>query len=398
MKVVILAAGRSTRAVPLTLTRPKPLLPIANKTILEHQLDALHGLIDGAVLVVGYLEEMIRDHMGDSYRGIHIDYVVQKEQLGTGHALLQCKDFIDGPFIAMNGDDLYDPADLTRLAQEEQASLSIEIEDPRSFGVYEVNDDLEVIRLEEKPEKPASNLANAGVYKFTPRVFDVLEETKLSSRGEIELTSAIQTIAESSVFRVVKAEGHWLPIGYAWDLLTANEYLLKHFLETNIDGEVHSAADVSGPLALGKGSVIRSGVVIEGPVCIGENSVIGPNAYLRPGTTIGNGCKVGQACELKNTILFDGAQVPHLSYIGDTVIGANSNLGAGTITANLRHDNKNIRTVIKKDIIDTGRRKFGAIIGDNVHTGINTSILPGRKLWPNTGTWPGAVVKKDVTE
>ena len=99
MKVVIMAAGRSTRAVPLTLTRPKPLLPIANRTILEHQLDALHGLVDGAVLVVGYLQEMIRNHMGDSYRGIHIDYVVQEEQLGTGHALLQCKDLIDGPFI-----------------------------------------------------------------------------------------------------------------------------------------------------------------------------------------------------------------------------------------------------------------------------------------------------------
>ena len=92
----------------------------------------------------------------------------------------------------------------------------------------------------------------------------------------------------------------------------------------------------------------------------------------------------------------DGSKIPHLSYIGDSVIGENVNLGAGTITANLRHDNGNIKSMIKEKLIDTKRRKFGAVIGDNVHTGINTSIYPGRKIWPGKTTLPGEVIKKDV--
>lgn len=398
MKAIIMAAGQSTRTVPLTLTRPKPLLPVANKPIAEHQLDALHGHIDEAVFVVGYKQEMLRARLGSSYRGIAISYVEQTEQLGTGHAILQCRGRIDGAFLAMNGDDLYAPGDIARLAAEPQGALAKEVPDPRLFGVYEVDSAGNMVDLVEKPAAPKSNLANLGVYKFPPAVFDILESTGLSERGEIEITSAIAPLAKQGSFRVVTAEGYWLPIGFAWHLLDANAYMLAHHLEPSAEGTIHPSAVIDGPIRLGKGSVIRSGVVIEGPVCIGENCVVGPNAYLRPGTTLGDGCKVGQACELKNTILFDGAHVPHLSYVGDSVIGSNANLGAGTITANLRHDGKPIASAIKGTLVDSGRRKFGAIIGDGVHTGINTSILPGRKLWPGTGTAPGSVVTRDVTE
>jgi len=398
MKAIIMAAGQSTRTAPLTLTRPKPLLPVANKPIIEHQLDALHGIAESAVLVVGYKQEMVRDHLGDSYRGIAIAYVEQREQLGTGHALLQCRDLVDGDFLALNGDDLYAPEDLARLAEQDLAALAAQVDDPRLFGVYEVDEDNRVVGLIEKPENPPSNLANVGAYKLQPGIFDLLDTTQASARGEIEITSAIQTMAEQQGFYVVPVEEHWLPIGYPWHLIEANEFYLKNALDTDIQGEIHPTAEISGVLSLGAGSTIRSGVVIEGPVCIGANTAIGPNAYIRAGTTIGNGCKVGQACELKNTILFDGAQVPHLSYVGDSLIGANANLGAGTTTANLRHDNANVRSEVKGTLVDTGRRKFGAIVGDGVHTGINTSLLPGRKLWPGAGTYPGQVVSKDITE
>ena len=92
----------------------------------------------------------------------------------------------------------------------------------------------------------------------------------------------------------------------------------------------------------------------------------------------------------------DGAAVPHLSYVGDSVIGVGANLGCGTITANFRHDGKNHKSMIRGELVDTGRRKFGAIVGDDVHTGINTSIYPGRKLWPGTSTLPGEIVSSDV--
>ncbi len=396
MKAVIMAAGKSTRTYPLTLTRPKALLPILNKTILEHQLDALSGLVDGVVMVVGYKSEMIRERFGNRYGALTIDYVEQEEQRGTGHAVLLCEPLVDGPFIAMNGDDLFAAEDLARLARTDQAALVKEIEDPRLYGIYEVTPEGRVIRLVEKPKVVFSKLTNIGVYKFTPVIFDILKHTPLSERGEIEITSAVQTLAQTSDFRVVKAEGYWLPIGYPWHVLDANAHLLDTDFTPEVLGEISPAAHLSGAVSIGRGTRIRPGVVIDGPVCIGENSDIGPNCWLRPYTTIGNNCRVGHGCEIKNSVFFDGAKASHLSYIGDSVVGADVNLGCGTITANVRHDGMTHGSVVRGVLIDSGRRKLGAIIGDRVHTGINTSIYPGRKLWPETFTRPGEVVERDI--
>ncbi|MBI5093699.1 MAG: NTP transferase domain-containing protein [Candidatus Hydrogenedentes bacterium] len=398
MQAIIMAAGKSTRTYPLTLTRPKPLLKVMNKTILEHQLDALEGVINSAVLVVGYKQEMIRETYGDRYRDIALRYVPQVEQLGTGHAVLQCADQIDGPFLAMNGDDLYAAEDLRNLANAEQAALVKTVPDPRLYGIYEVADDDRVVRLVEKPKEVFSNLANIGAYKFTPEVFDILRTTKPSERGEIEITSAIQTLAERGDFRVVKVAGYWLPIGYPWHLLDANEYLIKTQLKPAILGDVFAGAHLTGPIFVGTGAKVRPGAVIDGPVYIGEGSDIGPNCWLRPGATIGNHCRVGQGVEIKNSILFDYTAVPHLSYVGDSVLGEHVNFGCGTITANFRHDGMNHRSMVKGELIDTGRRKLGAIVGDYVHTGIHTSIYPGRKLWPHTSTLPGQVVQRDLMD
>ncbi|MCF6284020.1 MAG: NTP transferase domain-containing protein [Candidatus Hydrogenedentes bacterium] len=396
MNAVIFAAGKSTRTYPLTLTRPKPLLPVANKAILAHQIDALPSAVDKVIVVVGYRQEMIREAFGNEYSGRALVYVEQTEQKGTGHALLQCASEIDAPFMAFNGDDLYAAEDFARLVEHDQAALAKEVEDPRLYGIFEVDDENNVVRLVEKPKEVFSNLANIGAYKFTPEIFEVLAHTAPSERGEIEITSAIQTLAERGDFRVVTAEGYWLPIGYPWHLLDANAYMLDNQMASENHGSISEKAEVHGPLYVGTGSVIRPGVYIEGPVMIGEGCTVGPNCYLRPGTVLGDGAKVGQGCELKNTILMAGAAVPHLSYVGDSVVGEKANLGCGTITANFRHDGKNHRSKVKDALVDTGRRKLGAIIGDGVHTGINTWIYPGRKLWPHTMTLPGDVVTKDI--
>lgn len=396
MKAVILAAGKSTRTYPLTLTRPKPLLQIANKAILAHQLDALGGLVDEVIVVVGYRKEMIQERFGTRYRDMAIRYVEQKEQLGTGHAVLQCAPLIDQPFMAMNGDDLFDAADLARLAGSEQGALAKNVPDPRLFGIYEVNAQGHAVRLVEKPREVFSTLANIGAYKFQPGVFEILRETPRSERGEIEVTSAIDTMAQRGTFHVIETRGYWLPIGYPWHLLDANEYLLEHHFVEKRDGEVSPGASLSGPVSIGAGTVIKSGVAIEGPVIIGDDCTIGPNCYIRGCTAIGNQCKVGHAVEIKNSILMDRASVPHLSYVGDSVVGERVNLGAGTIVANFRHDGMTHKSMIKGELVDTGRRKFGAIIADDVHTGIHTSIYPGRKIWPELSTHPGELVQRDL--
>ncbi len=396
MKAILMSAGKSTRTYPLTLTRPKPLLKIANKPILAYQLEALKGMVDSVILVVGYRKEMIQEAFGDSYQGMPIEYIVQNDLKGTGHALLQCADKVDGPFIAMNGDDIYDAQDIGRLLNVECGALAKEVADPSLYGIYECDEAGKALDLTEKPEKPASSLANMGVYRLDASVFDILRQTEPSERGEIEITSALAELINRGTLEVVRAEGYWLPIGYPWHLLEANEFILNDALRPSIEGEVSDGAHLQGIVVVGRGSIIRPGVVIDGPVVIGRNCHIGPNCWLRPGATIGDNCKVGQGCEVKNSILFDGAAVPHLSYVGDSIIGENTNLGCGTITANYRHDGGYMKSMVQGKAVLTGRRKFGTVIGDNVHTGINTCIYPGRKLWPNTSTLPGEIVRKDI--
>ncbi len=398
MQAVIMAAGKSTRTWPLTLTRPKPLLPVMNTPLLAHQLRALKGIADEAVIVTGYMGDMIRNYFGGSFEGMTLRYVEQKEQRGTGHAVLQAAAVVDGPFIALNGDDLYDPADLERLARRPGLALAREVEQPERFGVYEIDSENRVLSLEEKPEQPRSNLANVGAYSFEPAVFELLKKVAPSPRGEIEVTDALKVMAENGSLHVVHTAGYYLTIGYSWHLLEANTYWLEHFLEDARWGDVSPLAEITGPVHIGKGTVVRPGVVIEGPAFIGERCSLGPNCWIRPHTTIGNDCRIGQASEIKASILFEGVSASHQNYVGDSIIGAHTNLGCGTNTANLRHDGQDVRCQVRGELVDTGRRKLGAILGDQVHTGINTSIYPGRNIWPQQNTLPGSVVRFDINE
>ncbi len=185
-------------------------------------------------------------------------------------------------------------------------------------------------------------------------------------------------------------------IRFAWDMLRANEQALKTRTHWDNLGTCHASLSVEGRLAVGRGTRILPGVVVEGDVVIGENCKIGPNCYLRGSTSIGASCHVGQAVELKNSILLEQTNVGHLTYLGDSILGAKVNLGAGTISSNLRHDGKPQRTLVDGVMVDTGCRKFGTIIGDGVHTGIQTGIYPGRKIWPGLTTRPGEMVSRDL--
>ncbi len=396
MKAVLMAAGKSTRTYPLTITRPKPLLPVMGKTIMARQMEALAGLVDGIVAVVGYRSEMIREEFGDSWEGMPVVYVEQREQLGTGHAVLQCAEVVDGPFLVLNGDDLYAPEDLRRLAAQGNAALAMEVPDPRLYGIYETTPDGRVVRLVEKPVEVFSKLANIGAYSFTPEVFDVLRKTAPSVRGEIEITSAVQTLAEQGDFRVVRSEGYWLPIGYPWHLLDANTYFLDHCLVPRIEGEVSDKATLTGPVFVGAGSRVLPGAVIDGPVHIGRDCLIGPNCWIRPHSVLCDGVRVGHASEIKASLLMERAAAPHQNYVGDSILGVRVNLGCGTITSNVRHDGGNVLSMVGGTLVDSGRRKLGAVLGDHAHTGINTSTYPGRKIWPNQSTRPGETVQRDI--
>lgn len=210
------------------------------------------------------------------------------------------------------------------------------------------------------------------------------------------MPTAINMLLEKEKIMIETGE-NWHPIVFPWSLLSANEKILDQH-KGSIKGTVEKGATLKDEVSVGKGTLIKAGVYIEGPTIIGENCSIGPNCYIRARTSIGNNCLVGNATEIKNSIVMDGTHVGHLSYIGDSVLAENVNIGAGTITANLRHDNNSVKSAVKGQLIDTQRRKMGAILGEHVHTGIHTTIYPGRKIWPNLTTLPGEVVRKDAEQ
>ena len=389
MKAVILAAGEGSRMRPLTYTRPKVMLPIANKPILEHLLiEASQAGIQEFIFIVGYCDEQVRGYFGSGERwGVNIVYCNQRKQQGTADALKMVEGLVDGNFLVMNGDIIVSREDIKGLTGRRDNTMSvIGVEDTADLGTVDLCEG-RVVHIYEKVAMPPSRMANAGLYLFTPDVFEAVSLTPKSPRGEYEITSSLQLMMENGHDISYQEISRWLDLSYPWDLLTANESLLAEIKPQRL-GTIEENVVVKGTVSIGKNTVVRAGSYIVGPVAIGRNCEIGPNCYIRSSTSIGDSCHIGSAVEVKNSIIMKGSKLPHHNYVGDSIIGEGCNFGAGTKVANLRLDKREIRVAN----IDTKRRKLGAIIGDGVETGINASINIGSMIGNNTQIGPGTVV------
>jgi UDP-N-acetylglucosamine diphosphorylase / glucose-1-phosphate thymidylyltransferase / UDP-N-acetylgalactosamine diphosphorylase / glucosamine-1-phosphate N-acetyltransferase / galactosamine-1-phosphate N-acetyltransferase len=388
---LILAAGEGTRLHPLTLTRAKSLLPLAGKTIIEHTIDALkESGITNIFVLVGKDDKGLRKHLGG------VRFIVQEQALGTANAVGSAKDTIKEPFLCVNGDvvadvELFKGAIKAFEKSGENIIVGVESDKPESYGVIDADSDGRVSSLVEKPKNPKSNLINGGIYVFNPTIFASIEKTNKSTRGEYELTDSIMM----QPLRVFAYKGFWKDVGRPWDLLEANEHIVEN-IDKNVEGTLEEGAMIKGDVLIGEGTVIRAGVYIVGPVVIGKDCLIGPNCFIRPFSAVGNNVHIGNGVEVKNSIIMDNSSVPHLSYVGDSIIGEGCNLGAGTNIANLRFDNGSVKMNVKGEKHDSGRRKFGAVIGDGVKTGINVSIFPGVKIAPGRTIGPSTIVKQDI--
>ena len=409
MKAVVLAAGEGNRLKPITSSRPKPMIPVAGKPLLEHTIVGLRDAgISDILLIVGYKEDVIKNYFSngiDQYN-INIEYKTQEEYLGTAHATGYAKDFVkDDLFLMMYGDLLVSPIIfkevLSKFNQSKKEGLIslIEVGNPQDYGIISLNSDGFVEKIIEKPspELNLGNLANAGIYIFDPLIFEAIEKTEKSMRDEYEFTDSMDILINQLKGNIVGytiKDYFWSDIGLPWQLLDANKYLLEQ-LKGKILANVEKNVSISGNVFAGKNTVLRSGSYIQGPCYIGENNVIGPNAFIRPYTSIGNRCHIGMS-ELKNSIIFSNTNILHFNYIGDSIICENVNLGAGTKVANLRLDEKNVKMNIKGRLIDSGKEKLGAIIGPNVKTGINVSIMTGKKIGENSRIGAHTMVMEDV--
>jgi bifunctional UDP-N-acetylglucosamine pyrophosphorylase/glucosamine-1-phosphate N-acetyltransferase len=362
--------------------------------MMEHLvLAARDAGIRDFILVVGYGEREIRRHFGDgSDFGINVSYAPQRHQYGTADAVRSVRDLVTGPFLLMNGDMILKSADIEALCRCKTSCMGISATDhPGDYGVVLLEGD-RVTSLEEKSKQPKSNLINAGAYLLSTDIFTRVDEVRPSARGELELTDALAGLIGERSLGAYRLSS-WMDVGYPWDMLDANEKLMEEISPVTA-GTVEDGTTLHGPVSIGEGSIIRAGTYIEGPCIIGKNCRIGPHAYIRGSTSIGDDCHIGHCSEIKNSIIMAGTKIPHFNYIGDSVIGSNCNIGAGTKGANLRHDHASVRVCGK----DTRRKKFGAVIGDNVQFGINCSINVGAVIGSNAQFAPNSLIEGCIGE
>jgi len=392
MQAVVLAAGEGTRMRPLTANTPKPMLPVADRPLVAHTADtAIAAGAEELIFVVGYEADAVREFFGDSYGGVPVEFAVQEEQLGTADAVDAASEYLDGPFAVLNGDNLYDEASLTHLFDAAPSIAAYQVPDPSNYGVLSTDGD-RVTDIVEKPADPPTQLANAGAYVFPAAAREWLD-VELSDRGEREITDVVTQVIDAYDVTAVEVD-RWLDVGRPWELLEANEWKVGE-LERRIDGELRGDADLRGDVVVEEGAVVEPGVVVEGPALVRSGASVGPNAYIRGATVLGEDTHVGHGVEVKNSVVMADSNVPHVSYVGDSVLGTDVNLGASTQVANLRHDGEPVKITVKGDRVSTGRRKFGIVAGDGVRTAINTSLNAGVVLSAGATTKPGESVTRD---
>ncbi|MBN1485002.1 MAG: glucose-1-phosphate thymidylyltransferase [Chloroflexia bacterium] len=333
MKAIILCAGRGTRLQPLTFSHAKHLIPIANKPVMFYGLEAIiEAGIQEVGLVVGENRSDFVQEVGHGERwGIHISYIVQEEPKGLAHAAKTAQSFVgDEPFVMYLGDNIFqhglkEAVKLYRAYQPQAMTLLYEVDDPRAYGVAELDQD-RVLRVVEKPKEPKSNWALTGAYIFDPLVFEIIDQLQPSWRGEYEITDAIQGLIERGAqVRPYFVRGWWVDTGNADDMLQANRLILRQ-IESSIaaDAQIDPHSEIVGDIILGPGAQIVNSTV-RGPAIIGRESRL-EDSFIGPFTSIGAQVQI-QHSEIEHSIILDGCTIRNIDgRIEDSVFGRNITL------------------------------------------------------------------------
>ena len=334
MKALILAGGAGTRLRPITHTRAKQLVPVANKPILYYGIESMvaAGIVEIGV-IVGDTRAEVMDALGDgSSFGAKITFIPQDEPLGLAHCVLIARDFLgDDDFVMYLGDNLLEQdlaafvgafADARQLPEPPAAQILLkQVPDPHRFGIATLDDSGNVVQLVEKPEVPASDLALVGVYLFTPRIHDAVAAIAPSPRGELEITDAIQWLIDAGDrVRCELLTGWWIDTGKLTPLLEANRLLLERIVR-RIDGHVDDASVIDGRVVVEIGAEVI-GSTIRGPVVIGANTRI-IDSFVGPYSAIGADCLV-QSSEVEHSVVMDGSTVSEIARLEDSLIGSHA--------------------------------------------------------------------------
>jgi UDP-N-acetylglucosamine diphosphorylase/glucosamine-1-phosphate N-acetyltransferase len=387
-QAVILAAGEGQRLRPFTLTRPKAMLAIADKPILQFVVESLvmAGIRD-IICVVGYRQEQVYDYFGSGERfGAEITYVTQASQLGTAHALAGVKDKAAPEFLVLPGDNLIEAGTIADfIGIKPPAILVKRVNDPERYGVVKIEGD-ELKGILEKPKETESNLVNTGIYAFSRNVFKFTDDV-------LDIPDALNNmIAAGQDIATLETDGTWLDIVYPWDVISLNNAILNN-ISLSPGGTIEAGVYLKGNVMIGEGTVIRSGSSIQGPVVIGGGCDIGPHVCIKPATSIGDNVVISSFTEVENSVIGDDVSIGTGSIISDSVIDKGCTLkgrftavgGPSDVKINGESPTIHVGVIMGEDCkVDTGVTvQPGAIIGNYCNIQMLKMIsgkLPDRSL------------------
>jgi bifunctional UDP-N-acetylglucosamine pyrophosphorylase/glucosamine-1-phosphate N-acetyltransferase len=388
MKAVILAAGKGSKLNPFSNTRPIPMISIAGKALLDNSLFQLKKAgINDVYIIVGHHKEMIQDFVAEkSDSGMNIHCLEQKNNGGIGDAVLTVKGKISPGeyFLLIYGDTLTDENIYSKTQQSFHsfkcpvASICLPPSN-ESFGNVFLNAQMKINKIVEKPK--GNNFGNyvlSGVFVLPESFFGLLEKSKRS------MEKALKALAKEGELMASMWENEWLDIVYPWEILKANRIILDSWNESSIakSAIMESNVTMQGVVNIEEGVVIKAGAVLEGPCSIGKGSYVGNNSLIRSYTSLGNNCSIGYGVELKNCVVLDNSGIGRLSFVGDSVIGENVDIGAGCMTVNRNLGWEKVQIKNGKTVLPSGLKKLGAFIGDNVIIGAGNTIQPGTVISP----------------
>lgn len=378
LTAVILAAGEGRRLEPLTDRRPKPMLPVVNRPLLEHVVEAVAAAaVEEIVLVVGYERDRIQTHFGDGDEwNVDIEYAVQDKQLGTAHAVQRAEAHVDGAFLVLNGDRIIDPSVVSAVREaivetDDDAAMAVtRAERPSTYGVVTLEGD-RVVDVVEKPrgESP-SEIINAGVYGFGPSLFEAIAQTDPGPDGEYGLTDAIARLLEEGTVRAVRYDGRWLDVTHLWDLLAVTGRVL----------------DRDGGATRGD---VAAGAHVSDAAHVTDTAAVGRNAVIGRGTTIAENARVGANATVERSVVFPDATVESGAVLRDCIVGANARVGANATVPGGES------TVIVDGEVheDVG---LGGVVGDNAIVGGAAVLEPGAILGDEVVVGDGAIASGTV--
>ena len=367
-QAIILAAGEGKRLRPFTETMPKVMLPVANKPIIEHVIEAVkQSGISEIIIVVGYKKEVIMEYFKD-YKDIKIVYVNQDKQLGTSHALLQVEKFLDKNFIVLSGDNIINYRSILQLI-DDKSDLSILIKEhphPSKYGVVSIENKF-LKQIIEKPEEKIDRFISTGIYKLNKTVIKQIKE--LAELGIYDLTSVIQSLIKNKISISTIITDSWTDIVYPWDLLSVNENMSRE-INKSTAGLIEKGVVIKGAVSIEKDTKIYSGSYIVGPVIIGKGCEIGPNACIFPSSAIGNNSVIGSFSEIRNCVIMNDVHIGSNNNLSNSIIGkgCNINNNFSTISGDTTIEIENEFTKISN---------IGVMIGEDCEIHGNAVAQPG---------------------